>query len=52
MWLLVCVVPGLVEGLQSWSWLDTLLFDVSHSVCPFCFSGGLAESEMAGWIAF
>ena len=32
MWLLVCVVSGFVEGLQSLSWLDTLLFDVSPSV--------------------
>ena len=47
MWLLVCVVSHLVEGLQSRRGLVTLLYDVAPSVCPFWFSRGLAGDERA-----
>ena len=78
MWLLVCVVSGLAEGLlgkrglavllsdmtlvyvisflvkglQSPRGLTVLLAIVTHSVCPFWFSRGIAESERAGCLAF
>ena len=51
MWLLVCVVSDLVEGLQSGRGLVTLLYDVAPSICPFWFSGGLAGDERAGCLA-
>ena len=41
-----------MESLQSRRLLAVLLSYVSPSVCPFWFSGGLAELELAGWIAF
>ena len=42
-WLIVCVVSGLVDGLLGKRGLPALLSDVAPSVCPFWFRGGLAE---------
>ena len=51
-WLLVCVVSGLVVGLLGKKGLAALLSDVAPSGCTFWFSGGLAWEERAACLAF
>ena len=49
---LAALLSYVAPSVQSPRGLTVLLAGVTHSVCPFWFSRGLAESERAGCLAF
>ena len=49
---LAALLSDVAPSVQSPRGLTLLLAGVTHSVCPFWFSRGLAESGRAGFLAF